>query len=209
MWLLTIHIQHISDCDLMHYGWGPLLLYRSYLWATQCLYLAMQKQKMRKVGCVSHGHIWTSLIPKCAFAVQGRAVKLILGGEGGVFWDHTWGLAGITPGTCGGHTQGHRMSELCAQVASFLHWLCTFSVAGCALQPTCAFFQIVLHFFQIVFSPFSPHLCCFQEFLPLLRCPSVQYSCSSFHFFREQLEEELGAGVFNLDKRRLRGTFSL
>lgn len=78
----------------------------------------------------------------------------------------------------------------------------------------------VLH--HVLFSPHVPYL--FFSRLLLHLCPSPQlfsripasfwvvvlYTTPSFHFFsgREQLGE-LGAGMFNLDKRRLRDFISL
>lgn len=117
----------------------------------------------------------------------------------GVCRAQTWDLHGSYLGS-------QDVWQCCAQVASFLHWQCTFSVAPCALQPTCA----LAVFFQIASSPLSLTSVVFKNPCLFLGGCSVQNSYSSFHFFsgREQLGE-LGAGMFNLDKRRLRGFISL
>lgn len=141
MWLLCIQIQHLSDCGLMHYGWRPLLL-------TQILPLSQPKPLFRdtkeeneKGGSgVTEAHLNFISTQMCICNPR-QSSRTAPGDEGGVFWDHTWGLAGIRPGTCRGHSRGHRMSELwpcCAQGASFLRWQCTFSVPWCAPQLMCA-----------------------------------------------------------------------
>lgn len=144
-------------------------------WDLQSLYLAVQKNKMRKVDCMSHRYIWTSLVSKYACVIQAELQEWPQGcgpqvwaQAAGRSWQDVGAHAALCPGSSLPNSQRH-----CA--------VC-FSAHMCLALPTFSRLFFLLH----ASSPFFPHLSCFEAFLPLPGCSSLHFSFSSFHFFQRE-----------------------
>lgn len=145
-------------------------------WGLQSLYSAVQKNKMRRVDCVLHRRIWTSLASKYAFEIRSRALKPH------AVWQ------GSSPGWLGTGV----IAALCPDFLAAKLAACTFGVALHALQPMCALSTFSRLFSCCMHLHLFPPSQVFEAFLPLSGGSSPHFSFSSCHSFseEEQLEEK-------------------